>query len=205
MFFAAIGAALAGIGGSVAAAATTGTFLGMSATTWGIVSAGLTAVSAFASYQAENQNINSQIKSVEQSRDIAREQFALRSQEEHAKTMDELSDAARTARIQAARARVSSGEAGVAGVTVDRLMGEQVYEHGLAMAKIEKNSEMTQKQLGMELRGAEAKYQSDINSLKNNRPSAVDAGLKIAGAFSDLKFGSTKPSSTQSGLRIGGG
>jgi hypothetical protein len=190
-----IGSALAGVGGAVAASA--GAFLGLSATTWGFISAGLTAASAFTSYQANNQQVDHTIRNLEQSRDIAREQFALRSQEEHSKAMDQLSDAARQARIQAARARVSSGEAGVAGVTVDRLMGEQVYEHGLAMAKIEKNSEMTQRQLDMELKGSEAEYQSKINQASNSRQSPLDAGLKIAGAFSNLKFGSTK--STPSG------
>ena len=174
--------ALAGVGGAVASAAATGTFLGLSATTWGIVSAGLTAVSAFTSYQANNQNIDYQIKSLEQSRDIAREQFTLRSQEEHAKTMDELSDAARQARIQAARARVSAGEAGVAGVTVERLMNEQVYEHGLAMAKVEKNADMTRNQLDMELMvelaalaypGAEREFKDLLERIDRGAPVEV--------------------------------
>ncbi len=86
----------------------------------------------------------------------------------------------RQARQSDALARVSAGEAGVAGASVDALLGTLEGDQGRARFIAGRNQEMTQGQLEREKRGAASTAVSRINAAPPANPFLT--GLRIAGA-----------------------
>ena len=89
----------------------------------------------------------------------------------------------REARSADALARVSAGEAGVAGASVDALLSDLERDRLDAKSSVERNTKMTLAQLEREKVGAETVARNRANSVPEANPFVV--GLQIAGNVLD--------------------
>jgi hypothetical protein len=81
---------------------------------------------------------------------------------------------------EAASARVASGEAGVTGVSMDSILNDTFMQAGFESSRIIADTQARLKQNELEAKGIASQSESAYNSI--NRPSAVAAGLQIAGS-----------------------
>lgn len=91
-----------------------------------------------------------------------------------------LLQADRQAREDEALARVSAGEAGVSGASVDALIGDLAARAGEFKTTQQKNLDWTLSQLDRQRKGAQSTAQSRIAGVP--APSAIGTGLTIAGS-----------------------
>lgn len=124
----------------------------------------------------------------------AREQAAnsmrllgLRQEQEKDGTVQTLYQMDLEARRADAMTRVAAGEAGVAGSSVDALLGDIERQRLMADAGIRKNSAAMQDQLNGEKKGVRATRKAQINSVAAPNPYAT--GIKIGGSVLDASAG----------------
>ena len=111
------------------------------------------------------------------------EQLQLRRVQERDAAIEEKMSAQSDAVKARSAARVSAGEAGVSGLSVDALMADYYGQEGRYADSVDRNYENTSQQIDQEMRGVQAAGTTRINSLpRGQRPSFLDAGLRIAGA-----------------------
>ncbi len=112
-------------------------------------------------------------------------QIQLRQRQEQEADSQKLQQA-QTEAVQArAKERVAAGEAGVAGISLERILGDFERREVEHKTSVLTNSRATQDQLNLELKGLEATANSRINSITPIKPVAqpsfLDAGMRIVG------------------------
>ena len=104
-----------------------------------------------------------------------------------AQTAESMSDTARQARRDQAALRVSSGEAGVGGLSVQSLLGDVMTQTGFDTSRQEKNLENQIDKNTMDMQGFQLAAQTKIQSANRAKTDAfVGAGLQIAGAATSV-------------------
>jgi hypothetical protein len=93
------------------------------------------------------------------------------------------SDVTREARAATATARVAAGEAGVSGNSVDALLSEFMGRADDYKGRVNTQTDWSIAQINREKLGIQAQAKDRINSVQ--RPSFLDAGLRILGAGMD--------------------
>lgn len=80
-------------------------------------------------------------------------------------------------------ARASAGESGVSGLSVDALIADYYGQQGRYNDGVDRNYANTSFQIDQEMKGAQARGTTAIRNLpRGQRPSFIDAGLRIGGA-----------------------
>ena len=181
MCFPAIGVALGAQAGTAAA-----TQLGIAATTAAIGAASAGMQFAGARRQAKQQAAYQAQASAAERQRFLQEQTSIRmrqAQEQEA-VGRELQQVSRKSQEALARARVSAGEAGVAGASVQALMDDYTRQEGAYRSALLRQQELGQVATGMGLEQAgfaTTQRQIGINQ-PINRPSALTAGLQVLGS-----------------------
>lgn len=173
----------------------------VTASTAALASLAISSVGAVTSFvgqmQAANAQAEHQANVMEQTQENARrshlleiDQINKRIEQERAAASQSLTENAVEAAKARSTARVSAGEAGVSGISVDALMAdfnrqEAVYRHG-----VRENLLRTTDQLQLEKKASGARRQSRINSAFSSqrpvqRPSFLQPALAIGGAGVD--------------------
>lgn len=83
--------------------------------------------------------------------------------------------------IEQARMRVSAGESGIAGNSVDSLLGGSMFNAAESIAGIQRNTQNTKTQASYDAKGVHAQNKSQANAIK--QPDWIGAGLQIAGGY----------------------
>ena len=100
-----------------------------------------------------------------------------------AQTAEEMSDNARLARREQAALRVSSGEAGVGGLSVQSLLDDVNAQTGFDNARAQKNLDNQIDKNTLDLQGFQLNANTKIQSANNRRNDAlIGSGLQIANA-----------------------
>lgn len=137
-------------------------------------------VSAALTVNGQMQAAEQQKDAIENSARLQNETLAKQYEQMQKQGTDEVSQAARAAMIEQARMRVSAGESGVAGLTVDSIFGSSEFNAAEAIAGIQRNTYNAKDQSALEGRGMYSKNKSMANSIK--QPDWLGAGLQVAGA-----------------------
>lgn len=111
--------------------------------------------------------------------DQALSEQALTEQQEQVSDQAEqkTSDAIRKARIERARLRVASGEAGLGQVTAGRITDQPLFDLGMDISRIEKNRKNRTRQIERKKQSNRISTRRKVASL--DRPSLIGTGLKI--------------------------
>jgi hypothetical protein len=196
MCFPAIGAAVAGFG-SVGAATTAG----MSALQLGMIGASTVAsvASPLVSYAGQRQQARQQAKFQAQAAAAERQRFLqeqtslrMRQAQEQEAVGRELEQVSRKSQAALARARVSAGEAGVAGASVQALMDDYMRQEAGYRSALARQQELGVIGTGMQLEQAGfATQQRQIGlSQPIDRPNILTAGLgALQGGLSGYRTG----------------
>jgi hypothetical protein len=188
-FFAALGAGLGATAGTAAA-----TQLGIAAT-----SAAVGAASSIAGYAGQRQQAKQQAAyqaqsaAAEQQRSLQEQtSIRMRQAQEQEATARELEQVSRKSQEALARARVSAGEAGVAGASVQALMDDYTRQEAGYRAAVTRQQEMSAlgTQLGLEQAGLASQQRLISIQQPIDRPSFLTAGLgAISGGLSGYRTG----------------
>ena len=82
--------------------------------------------------------------------------------------------------IDEGKIRTASGEAGVAGLSLDRLINDAEFQSQMDMQSIQENKVNKIKQNDLEGRAATSRYSSAVNQAESGRMTETQAGLQIA-------------------------
>jgi len=110
---------------------------------------------------------------------------------------------ARAAAEARATARTASGEAGVAGLSVEALLNDFTTQEGRYRYGVRRNNELVTDQLTAEMEGARAQAQGRINSILSlnlepvSRPKYLGAALRIGGDALGAYAKYSRPSTTR--------
>jgi len=169
-------------------------------TTLMAVSIGLTAAQGVASYVGQSQMASQQAKanaatarSVNESTRINLAQLGIQGQQERDAASQKAQEVQRERLKAEARARVSAGEAGVSGLSVDALLNDYSKEESRYLESLETNMDYNQQQRDLEAQGIVAQGQSRINSMPlPNTPSLLGTALQIGAGSLDAydRYGS---------------
>lgn len=153
------------------------------------VSIGLVAGQTLLQFQGERQAAKASEKAARQAALNANRAFGIeaaaendRLVEEAARDSDAILDNQRKALQAQATARVAAGEAGVAGLSIDALLGDFQRDEAVFRNRTAQNAEARERQSRRRLQGADATRQSrinDANSRVQARPSFLGAALRI--------------------------
>ena len=194
-FFAALGATIVGAGATTAAATTAG--IAATSAAIGAASAGMQF--AGARQQAKQQaSFQAQSAAAERQRAL-QEQSSIRMQQaqQQEATARELQQVSKKSQEALARARVSAGEAGVAGASVQALMDDYSRQEAGYRAATLRQQELTGvgTQLGLEQAGLASQQRLIGIQQPISRPSLLTAGLEatsrgLSGYATGLDIGS---------------
>lgn len=140
---------------------------------------GLSALSAGMGIYGQMETANAQADSLEDSARLQNEALEKQYEQQQKQGTEEVSQVARQAMIEQARMRVAAGESGIAGATVDSLMGNSAFNAAEAVSGIQRNVRNTKDQSVLEGKGMYAANKSKANSIK--QPDWIGAGLQIGG------------------------
>lgn len=140
----------------------------------------LTAASTAMNVYGQNQTAEAQADSIEDQARLQNEALEKQYEQMRQQGTDKVSEVAKQAMIEQARMRVSAGESGIAGSSVDSIMGESMFNAAEAVSGIQKNVRNGKDQSELEGRGMYAANKSKANSIK--QPDWIGAGLQIAGS-----------------------
>jgi hypothetical protein len=119
-----------------------------------------------------------------------------REEEDAAKAGQQAFESQRAARERAATARVSAGEAGVSGLSIDALMGDYSRQSGENTINILTNLDYAQRQRQLERESIGITSKSQINQLPQvQSPSLLGSALET-GANAAFTYYKTKPQDT---------
>jgi hypothetical protein len=108
-----------------------------------------------------------------------------RAQEQNEATAQQIGQVKKEASQARSQARVASGEAGVAGLSVDALLADFSNQESDSISTIKRNSYFQRRQLQQEQLGIRAQGMNQLASTRYapiRGPSAIGAGLSIAGS-----------------------
>jgi hypothetical protein len=141
-----------------------------------------------AKQEAETQNKLAENNRIEANRAAADDYAALQNRmlQEKAAAGQELESANTQAAQARGTARVTSGEAGVMGISVDNLLADYNAQQGKFERTNEQNLQMTQDQVRDQMRGTKAQAENRINSVqKVAKPSFAPYAIGIASSGLD--------------------
>ena len=147
---------------------------------------GISAASAAVSYAGQQAQADAISASAKQSNDAQMSQLQIQRQQINEQAADQMSERAKQAQAMDARLRVSAGESGVSGPTVDRLSNEIYANEDQDITHIQKNRSNSMQQSGATADGINAQTQSMLNQAP--RPSIIGSGLQIAGTAADVQI-----------------
>jgi hypothetical protein len=136
------------------------------------------AVSDIAGTAGERKQAKANQSAARDALSISLEDIQARGAEETLAAAQEVRSTQRQARAAAATARVSAGEAGVGGISVDLLTQDVERQAGERNESIRQNRDLTLRQLDREARGARAEALARVRG--NEPPSFLNAGIRIA-------------------------
>jgi hypothetical protein len=150
--------------------------------------------SSIAGASAQNKASKANKAAAEQAMRDTWKDISLREVQEQDSTSLTIMQADRQARSADAVARVSAGEAGVAGASVDALIGDISRQASDFKVTAERNLDATITQLQREKVGAKSAAQSRINAVPSANPFATSLQIVSAGVNFADKIVSRKPS-----------
>jgi hypothetical protein len=158
-----------------------------------LVGLAVSAAQSVAGYAGQVQQANAQNKAyvanAANANRAATAQYAdtqMRMGQEQEAAAQQKQETARDARAARATALVTAGEAGVSGLSVAGLLQEFYGREGQFNANTDRNLQWTEQQLTNQMKGQQAQATDRINSVQRaQRPSFLDAGLRILGAGVD--------------------
>ncbi len=154
-----------------------------------LITLALSAAATAYTVDSSNKAVKAENKGREISAESARESFRQQSsqvnlgiqQEQEKATNAKIQNAMRAAEARST-ARTASGQAGVAGMSVDNLMADFYRQEGTFRAVTDSNLASTVEQSQRELQGLKSQSMSRENSLRPAPvPGYLGAGLRIAG------------------------
>lgn len=153
--------------------------------------------------KAQNDQIDAQNKRASQRQEAAEKDLAFQQSQELMQQEQSISRAAqkkeeiqREAIRERARARVLSGESGLAGSTVERQFITQQIQEGQSVGNVMENLQRQMTQQGYQSIGREAQTQSQINQLESQKRTGT------SGLSRGLQIGASGLSGYQSGARF---
>lgn len=164
------------------------------ATIIGVASLAIETGSAIAGASAQNKASKANKAAAERAMQDTWKDISLREVQEQDATSLTIMQADRQARSADAVARVSAGEAGVAGASVDAIIGDINRQASEFKVTEERNLDMTITQLQREKVGARNQAQSRINAVPRANPFATGLQIAVAGVNFADKIVSRKPS-----------
>ncbi len=154
--------------------------------TMAVASVGSALAGVAGEFQAANTQDGLYKANGESANNSAREQYAstqLRMSQEMDAAATEKHTAGLDAQQAIATAETSAGEAGVSGLSVDRLLRDFHGREARYSSSVDENLDMSLSQLEQSMKGTRSTAQNQINSVRRGSgPSFFDAGLRIAGA-----------------------
>lgn len=144
-------------------------------------------VSAAASFVGSNQQANAQARLIEESNRQNNAALAARQQEEFSQASEEMSDVAREALLERARIRAASAEAGVAGFTLDSLLGESSMAESQARGRIATGFQRTQDQLQRTGAQETTRSRSAAAESESRRQNLGDLAAGLGTAYTNYK------------------
>lgn len=144
---------------------------------------GLTALTTVMSTVAGNQAADASNKATLANYNQQMAQMNLQQTQINQQASAEMSERAKRTQAELARVRVSAGEAGVGGASVDRVAGEVEMNYGQDMATLQNNTKNKIVQTQYQKTAMRNSAQSEINQAESSRPSWIGAGLQIGGSL----------------------
>lgn len=142
-----------------------------------LIAAGLLSA---ASVVQQNQQAKAVSKAAWDNYNVQQETLQTQADQINAQANDQSAERQRQALIERGRLRVASGESGIGGLSMSRLLQESMFNQGQDLAQIEANrkASIDQNKLGLKSAYAQAKGRSNTAG----HVSALGAGLQIGGA-----------------------
>lgn len=144
----------------------------------------ISAAGTAVAYNAQRQQSKAVANAANASLKNQMDQLSLAQAQTNEQTSDAQSERARQAMVERGRLQAIFGESGMQGLSADRIFGESYFNEGTDIASLENDRQNKIQQLQLEKSGASAQYVSRVNSAP--RPSALTAGLQIAGSAASL-------------------
>lgn len=140
----------------------------------------ITAASTAVTYSQQQNSAKAQVQAIQN--DYANQQVQLQEQQfqTNAQSQQAMSERARQAQAERSRLRVAAGEAGLAGGVYDSLLRDSYVQEGSDLSILESNRSARMQQSKVDGQSLQSHAKSNLNQVK--RPSAVAAGLQIAGS-----------------------
>lgn len=151
------------------------------------VGLGLQVANSIGSNQAQKKQAKATVQAANDTAVDQTHSLSLRESQETDAANTTIMQADRSARMADATARVSAGEAGVAGASVDALLSDLSNQDSAFKVQTQRNLGSTIDQLEQEKVGVRTNAQNRINSAPF--PSNLATGLQIAGAGVDFAAG----------------
>jgi hypothetical protein len=148
-----------------------------------LIGAGISAVNTITGALGQDQRSAETKKAALEAQRLENVALARRAHQEQRAATQTIMQADRQAREADALARVSAGEAGVAGASVDALLADIERDRLEFGTSVGQDLDDSQKQIELEKRGAAARAQNRINAAPPSDP--LGTALKIGGAGLD--------------------
>ena len=141
----------------------------------------VSAIGAAYSGYAQSQQADNQKKAAEQQLQLQQNAIDTQNHQLAAKAATAMSDRAKQARREQAALRVSSGESGVAGLSVSSLLNNVYTQQGLDNARTKRNLDNQYKKNSLDLQGFQLNAQNRIiQANAQKRDALISSGLQIA-------------------------
>lgn len=160
----------------------------------GAAAFGMGAASSILGHKAQNDAAEDNARAARAAFAETQRALALRAGQERAVASQSILSADRERRMADAMTRVSAGEAGVAGASVDALLTDIVRASAEANSVIQQNLKGTLNQIHAEMGSAQATMQSRINSTPSANPflTALEIGSSAL-SFGQQLYAGRKP------------
>ena len=142
-----------------------------------VIGLGLSAGSKIAQALGEKKRANKNKKNAQEAFIADISDIIARVGEEQNAASQKIQQSFKASRRAASTARVSAGEAGVAGISVDLLLDDVARQHGEFAASVEDNLALVTRQAGRARSGARIRRDSRINAVR--APSWLSTALNI--------------------------
>lgn len=165
---------------------------------WAVYAAmAISAAGTVAQYNASQAQAEANKKAAWENYNMQKNALQEQANQISASAQNEQNERYRQMLIDEGKIRTASGEAGVAGLSLDRLLNDAEFQAQMDMQTIEENKVNKIKQNDLEGRGAFARAASAANQADSQRMSKAAAGLQIATSVGSTYFKSKTGSTTQ--------
>jgi len=155
------------------------------------------AVSTVAQYNASQAQAEAAKKAAKDNYDNQRNALQEQANQIADAAQNEQNERYRMQMIDEGKIRTASGEAGVVGLSLDRLINDADFQAQMDMQSIQENKANKIKQNDLEGRAAASRYSSAVNQAESGRMTETQTGLQIAsGAASTYMLSKSGAAST---------